>query len=154
WTSGEVYLWTTHSSNDLTAINGFHLHNGPPGTASAIAITAAVPPAAVPDIFGRSQLGPVYAEIAVTNAAQAAAFTNIFVNPSSLYLDLHTTQNPNGIVRAQLRPTDRATLPTTLGVAPVNLTVYTLRNEDGSVAAATMLCDLNLRLPGPTEVLG
>jgi uncharacterized protein (TIGR03437 family) len=153
-TSGEVYIWTTNSSNDPTAINALHIHNGPSGTAGAIGITATVPPAAIPDINGNIALGPVYTEVAVANAVQAGAFTNLFVNPTSLYLDLHTTQNPNGIVRAQLRPTDRAAFPLLLGLAPVNLTLYTLRNEDGSVAAATMLADLNLRLPAPTQILG
>jgi uncharacterized protein (TIGR03437 family) len=153
-TSGEVYLWTFNTSNDATAINGFHIHTGPPGTAGPIGITATVPPAALPDINGKLALGPVYTEITVTNSTQAGAFTNLFVNPGSLYLDLHTTQNPNGIVRAQLRPTDRAPFPLLLGGAPLNLGVYTLRNEDGSVAAATMLCDYNLRIGSPTEVLG
>src|SRR5262249_26875772 len=85
---------------------------------------------------------------------QSAAFTNLFVNPNSLYLDLHTTQNPNGLARAQLRATDRATIPALLGTMPVNLTVHTIRNEDGRVAAGTMLCDLNLRFPAPTQILG
>jgi uncharacterized protein (TIGR03437 family) len=153
-TSGEVYIWTTNSSNDPTAINALQIHTGAPGNTGAVAINATVPPAALPDLNGNVALGPVYTEIVVTNATQAGAFTDLFVNPTSLYLDLHTTQNPNGIVRAQLRPTDRATFPLLLGAAPLNLSVYTLRNEDGSVAAATMLCDLNLRLGTPTQILG
>ena len=154
WTSGEIYIWTLNSSNDPTAINGLHIHTGAAGVAGAIGVTATVPPAALPDINGNTQLGPVYAEITVTNGTQLNTFANLFVNPTSLYLDLHTTQNPNGIVRAQLRPTDRAVLPAILGNSVANVAVYTLRNEDGSVAAASMLCDLNLRLSGAAEVLG
>jgi uncharacterized protein (TIGR03437 family) len=154
WTSGEIYVWTSNTSNDPTAINAIHIHTGTPGTAGAIAITSTLPPATLPDINGNLQLGPIYTEITVGNAAQASGFTNLFVNPASLYLDLHTSQNPSGIARTQLRPTDRATLSYMLGGAPVTLTLYTLRNEDGSVAAATMLCDLNLRLPGASQILG
>jgi uncharacterized protein (TIGR03437 family) len=154
WNSGEIYLWTAHSSNDPTAVNGFHIHSGTPGTAGAVAITVTVPPASIPDIYGNLQFNAVYTEIAVANTTQTGTFTNLFVNPGSLYVDLHTTQNPNGIARAQLRPTDRATLPAALGSGPANLTVYTLRNEDGTVAAATMLCDFNLRLGAATQVLG
>jgi uncharacterized protein (TIGR03437 family) len=153
-TSGEIYVWTTNSSNDPTAVNALHIHNGASGTAGAIAITLTVPPATLPDINGNVALGPVYTEITATNATQAGAFTNLFVNPTSLYLDLHTTQNPNGIVRAQLRPTDHAAFPLVLAGAPTNLTVYTLRNQDGSVTATTMLADLNLRLPTATQILG
>src|SRR6478752_1039301 len=96
--SFEIYIWTLNSSNDPTAINALHIHTGPTGVAGAIGVTATVPPAALPDINGNTQLGPVYTEITVTNGAQVNAFTNLFVNPTSLYLDLHTTQNPNGIV--------------------------------------------------------
>jgi uncharacterized protein (TIGR03437 family) len=154
WTSGEIYVWSTNSSNDPTAINAIQIHTGAPGTIGAIAVTSTLPPATLPDITGVVQLGPVYTEITVTNAAQVNGFTNLFVNPTSLYLDLHTTQNPNGIARAQLRPTDHANFPLTIGGAPMNLTVYTLRTEEGSVAATTMLCDLNLRLPGASQILG
>ena len=166
WNSAEVYLWATTNSTDPSAFNGFHIHTGPAGTVGAISITGALPPGAVPDPFGNSHLGPLYTEIAVANAAQNGAFTNLFVNPNSLYVDLHTTANPGGIVRSQLRPTDRVTLsllldsanevttPSVHAVMPMNLTVYTLRNEDGTVAAATMLCDLNLRFPAATQTLG
>src|SRR5262249_38160678 len=85
WTRGEVYLWATATSSDPTPYNGFHIHTGPPGTAGAIGITATLPPGAVPDPFDNTQLGPLYSEIAVANAAQAGAFTNLFVNPNSLY---------------------------------------------------------------------
>ena len=166
WTSGEIYSWATIQSDDATAFNGFHIHAGAPGTDGAIAITSPLPPGAISDPFGGAQLGPLYTEIAVTTPAQLGAFNNLFANPNALYIDLHTTQNPNGLVRAQLRPTDRATFPLMLRSAnevaapganaamPMNLTVYTLRNEDGTVAAATMLCDLNLRLPRATQILG
>jgi uncharacterized protein (TIGR03437 family) len=166
FTSGEVYLWATTTSNDPTAFNAFHIHAGLPGTTGAIAITATLPPGAVPDITGASLIGPVYTEITVTNAAQSSAFNALFGNPAGFYIDLHTVQNPNGIVRAPVRPTDHAAFSLLLDSAnevtppnvqtqmPLNLTVYTLRNEDGSVAASTALCDLDLRLPNSTQTLG
>jgi uncharacterized protein (TIGR03437 family) len=166
WTSGEVYSWATVHSDDPTAFNGFHIHTGDPGNDGAIGIASPLPPGAIADPFGDAQLGPLYTEIAVNNAAQLGAFNGLFANPNALYIDLHTVQNPSGLVRAQLRPTDRATFPLLLSSAnevatpgasaamPMNLTVYTLRNEDGTVAAATMLCDLNLRLAAATQILG
>jgi uncharacterized protein (TIGR03437 family) len=165
-TSGEVYLRATTNSNDATAFNGFHIHSGLPGTAGAIAITATLPPGAIPDINGTSEIGPVYTEITVTNPAQAAAFNALFGNPAAFYIDLHTVQNANGIVRGQIRPTDRTlfslilnsanevTPPSAQTQMPVDLTIYTLRREDGSVAAATALCDLALRFPDSTQTLG
>jgi uncharacterized protein (TIGR03437 family) len=165
-TSAEVYLWATTSTTDPSAINGFHIHVGPAGSAGAIAITATVPPGAAPDPTGAAQLGPLYTEITTTNATQAGAFTNLFVNPSSLYIDLHTLQNPNGLLRGQLRPTGSTTFPLLLDsanetappamrvMAPANITMYALRSEDGSIAAAALLADLNLRFPGPQQFIG
>jgi uncharacterized protein (TIGR03437 family) len=166
WTTGEVYCWAAASSDDPTAFNGFHLHLGQPGATGVIGITPPVPAGAAPDPNGNVLLGPLQAEITTTNTTQTGAFTNLFVNPSSVYLDLHTTQNPNGIVRAQLRPTDSATFallldsanesaaPPVRAIAPANFTLYALRTEDGSIAAATMLTDLSLRFPNAQQFLG
>uniref|UniRef100_Q01ZX6 CHRD domain containing protein n=1 Tax=Solibacter usitatus (strain Ellin6076) TaxID=234267 RepID=Q01ZX6_SOLUE len=166
WTTGEVYCWAAAFSDDPTLVNGFHLHLGQTGAAGAIGITVPVPAGAVPDPNGNALLGPLQAEITTSNTTQTGAFTNLFVNPSSVYLDLHTTQNSNGLVRAQLRPTDSAAFallldsanesaaPPAHTAAPANFTLYTLRNEDGTVAAATMLTDVNLRFPNPQQFLG
>jgi uncharacterized protein (TIGR03437 family) len=166
WTSGEVYLWTTASSSDRSAFTGFHIHLGQPGTTGAIGITGTVPPGAAPDPNGFAALGPLYTEIATNNTTQTGTFTNLFVNPGSLYVDLHTAQNPNGILRAQLRPTDSMTFPLVLDSAnelvppavhiqmPATFTLYTLRKEDGTVAAGTVLSDIDLRFPGPEQVIG
>src|SRR5260370_19319321 len=77
WTSGEVYCWASTNSTDPTAFNGFHIHVGPAGAAGAIGISATLPPGAIPDPWGNTQIGPVYTEIAVGNAAQLNAFTNL-----------------------------------------------------------------------------
>jgi uncharacterized protein (TIGR03437 family) len=166
WTSGEVYLWASGSSSDLSAFNGFHIHLGQSGTAGGIGIAGTVPPGSAPDPNGFAALGPLYAEITTTNTTQTGAFANLFVNPGSLYLDLHTAQNPNGILRAQLRPTDSMSFPLLLDSAnelippavrvqtPANLTLYTLRNEDGTVAAGTVLSEIHLRFPQPEQFLG
>jgi uncharacterized protein (TIGR03437 family) len=69
-------------------------------------------------------------------------------------------------MRAQLRPTDSMTFPITLdsanetstikltGTAPSLITVRTLRNEDGSVAAGTVFFDVNYRMAGPASFTG
>jgi uncharacterized protein (TIGR03437 family) len=166
WNSGEVYCWATSTTDDSSAFNGFHIHTGQAGVAGAIGITAAVPAGIAPDPSGTALVGPLQTEITTSIVAQTGAFTNLFVNPGSLYLDLHTTLNPNGILRAQLRPTDSATFsllldsanetapPPVRAAAPANFTLYTLRNENGTVAAGTVLTDLNLRFPTAQQFLG
>ena len=166
WTSGEVYLASTANSTDQSTINGVHIHFGAAGTIGAIALSATVPPGAAPDPTGFFVLGPLNTEITTTNTTQTGAFTNLFVNPTSLYLDLHTVQNPNGLLRAQLRPSDAMRFPLLLDSAselsppyvrfqsPSAFTLYTLRNEDGSIAAGTLLSDLNLRFLEPQQFIG
>ncbi len=166
WTSGEVYLWTSAWSNDLSSFTGFHIHLGQAGTTGAIGIAGTLPPVAAPDPNGFAALGPLYAEIATANTTQTGAFTNLFANPTSLYVDLHTAQNPTGVMRAQLRRTDSMTFPLLLDsaneatppavhmLAPANLTLYTLRYEDGTVAAGTVLSDIALRFPQPDQFIG
>ena len=166
WTSGEVYMASTATSSDQSTINGFHIHTGSTGTVGAIGLTATVPPGAAPDPNGFFVLGPINTEITTTNTVQTGVFTNLFVNPTSLYVDLHTVQNPNGLLRAQLRPSDAMRFPLLLDSAnevaapyvrfqaPAAFTLYTLRNEDGSIAAGTLLTDLNLRFLEPQQFIG
>ena len=166
WASGEVYMTSTATSSDQSAITAFHIHLGQTGTIGAIAIAATVPPGAAPDPSGFAVLGPLNTEITTTNTTQTGAFTNLFVNPTSLYVDLHTVHNPSGLLRAQLRPADAMRFPLLLDSvnevsppyvrlqSPSAFTLYTLRNENGSVAAGTLLSDVNLRFLEPQQFIG
>jgi uncharacterized protein (TIGR03437 family) len=166
WTSGEVYLSTTYTSQDTSTFTGFHIHQGGAGITGAIALAAPLPGGMTPDPSKSGVIGPFYLEISTTTAAQTAAFTNLFVNPAALYIDLHTTASPNGMMRAQLRSTDAMPFGTLLSsmnelhatsvnaTAPVNLTLYTTRNQDGSVTAGTMLADVDYRFPSPVQFIG
>jgi uncharacterized protein (TIGR03437 family) len=166
WTSGEVYMTASCFSTDPTAFNGFHIHFGAPGITGAIGLAAPLPAGMQTDPYGHAAIGPLNTEAIMTNTTQQGAVVNLFVNPTSLYVDLHTTGNPNGVLRAQLRPADSMALPLMLdsanevvkpsvqATAPANFTVYTLRNEDGSLAAGTVLSDIDYRFPGPVQFLG
>ena len=166
WTSGEVYLSSTYTADDPTPFNGFHIHLAPAGATGPIGIAATLPPGAAPNPSGAALLSGLYTEITVTNTTQAGTFTNLFVNPTSLYVDLHTTANTNGLVRAQLRPTESIPFPLQMDSAnetlapgvqtkfPATLTLYALRNQDGGVAAGALLSDIDYRFPGAEQVLG
>ena len=69
-------------------------------------------------------------------------------------------------MRAQLRTTDTMAFPVLMSsanetaktveseTAPAVVTLHTLRNEDGSVAAGTVFFDVNYRMPGATTFTG
>ena len=97
---------------------------------------------------------------------QVSTFLTLFQNPSADYINVHTNAHGGGAMRAQLRPTDSMTFPITLdsanetaaikltGTAPSRITVRTLRNEDGSVAAGTVFFDVNYRMAGAASFTG
>jgi uncharacterized protein (TIGR03437 family) len=167
WTSGEVYLTTTYTNlTDPANITGFHIHAGAAGVAGPVVIPSALPANMRPDPTGTGVVGPIQTEISLTNAQQVAAFTALFTNPGTTYMNIHNTTNPSGFMRAQLRPTDSMWFPMVLdstletsatsvkSTAPSAITVNTLRNEDGTVAAATVWFDVNYRFPAAANITG
>jgi uncharacterized protein (TIGR03437 family) len=166
WTSGEVYLSSSYLADDPSLFNGFHIHLAPAGATGPIGIAATLPPGAAPNPNGGAVLSGLYTEITVSNTTQAGTFTNLFVNPTSLYVDLHTTANPNGVMRAQLRPTEsipfsllmdsanETLAPSVQTKFPATLTLYALRNQDGGMAAGALLSDIDYRFPAAVQVLG
>lgn len=166
WTSGEILSSASFYSQDPTSLTSMQIHIGSAGTNGALALTAPLPAGITPVANGSTVVGPYYTEISTTTAIQTGTFTNLFTNPGVLYLDLHTSGSPNGSLRGQLHATDAMTFPLLLNSANEtaatnvtssaagSLTLYTLRHEDGSIAAGTFLTDLNYRWPAPMQFLG
>lgn len=165
-TTAETFLSTTYRFADSTTITGFHIHPGLAGANGPVAINSGIPAGTAVDPTGAGVIGPFYTEIDVTNAVQVATFANLFLNPQANYINVHTNLHPGGIMRSQLRTTDSMVFPITLdsanevgtvnlkGTAPSMITVRTLRNNDGSVAAGTVFFDINYRFPSAASFTG
>lgn len=166
WTSGELFWSAAYSSQDLSDFTSFQIHQGTALPTAAGALTATLPGGLMPDPSGSGAFGPYYSEITTTTATQTAAFSALFSNPSSVYVDLHTAANPAGLMVAPLRQTDamnfplamssanNLTPPSVTASAPANLTLYTVRDTTGAVLAGTILSDIDYRFPGPTQFIG
>jgi uncharacterized protein (TIGR03437 family) len=166
WTSGELFWSAAYSTQDLSSFTSFQIHQGTALPTAAGALTATLPGGLMPDPSGAGNFGPYYSEITTTTAAQTAAFTALFTNPSSLYVDLHSAANPSGLMLAPLRQTDAMSFPVVMSSAnnlsppsvtasaPANFTLYTLRGADGSVLAGTVLNDVDYSFPGATQFIG
>ncbi len=78
---------------------GLHIHNGPAGVAAGVTIATDLGSNNV-----SSDTGNVNISKWVTSGDTAGATTlnNLLANPSTAYVNLHTTDNPGGAVRAQL----------------------------------------------------
>ncbi|PWU01614.1 MAG: hypothetical protein C5B51_22455 [Terriglobia bacterium] len=165
-TSGEVYLLTTYNLPGGSTFTGFHIHPGLPGTSGPAVLAATLPAGTAADPSGSGILGPFPFEISLTNALQVSTFNTLFTSPSADYINAHTTAFPGGIMRAALRPTDSMTFrvlmdsaneipnPKTVAAAPAAITLYTLRDEAGTIQAGSVLFDVNYRLPGQAQVTG
>jgi uncharacterized protein (TIGR03437 family) len=165
-TSGEVYLMTTYNLPGGSTFTGFHIHPGLPGTSGPAVLAATLPAGTTADPSGSGVLGPFPFEISLTNALQVSTFSTLFTNPSATYINAHTSTFAGGIMRAVLRPTDSMRFPVVMDSAnesptpkttaafPAAVTLYTLRNENGSIAAGSVLFDVDYRLPGQAQITG
>jgi uncharacterized protein (TIGR03437 family) len=169
--SGETYLQTTYQIDDGGTFSGFHIHNGPAGMNAGVIINTGV--AAAQNIAVNPNggvLGPYYVEIdknAANGAVQVATFNSLFTNPSGNYINAHTVPaHAGGAIRAQLRNTDNIVFPVFMdsakeptnviskGTGPALISLRTLRNEDGTVAAGTVFFDVNYRFAEPQSFTG
>ena len=98
---------------------------------------------------------------------QQATLQALLADPSLAYINLHTTVNTGGAVRAQLRRTDSMSFDVTLlpsnevpAITGLNarawarFTAHTLRNSDGWAVAALTVFDANHEFPGSTQFTG
>jgi uncharacterized protein (TIGR03437 family) len=169
-TSGEVIFDTNYRGfPEGTTFTGFHIHNGAAGMNAGVTINTGIGSgaASVPAISPGGNLH-YNVEVPMTNAASVQTLQSLFTNPTEgAYINLHTTVNPGGAIRSQLRRTDTITFPVLMSPAnevppiqglnasgPAVVSVHTIRNADGSVAAGAVIFDVNYRFPGATPFTG
>jgi uncharacterized protein (TIGR03437 family) len=164
--TGVTYQSATYKITDSVNFTGFHIHPGTAGNNGPASLSTGIPSTTLLDPSGSGIIGPYYTEVDLTNAVQVSTFLTLFQNPSADYINVHTNAHGGGAMRAQLRPTDSMTFPITMdsanetaatkltGTAPSRITVRTLRNEDGSIAAGTVFFDVNYRMAGAASFTG
>ena len=168
-TSGLVTFDVNYTGfTDPTTFTGFHIHQGPAGINGPVTINSGINGAAnaVTATPGGGNLH-YDVEVAVGNPAAAETLNTLFSNPTGTYINLHTTVFPGGVIRDQMRRTDRMRFPVNMltsnenppitgldASAAANVTAYTIRNADGQAAAGTVIFDVNPRFPGATTFTG
>lgn len=165
-TSGATYQQTTYSIPEQGNFTGFHIHPGVAGATGPASLSSGIPNTTLIDPSGKGTVGPFYTELDPTNAVQLTTFTNLFTNPGADYINLHTNLHGGGVMRAQLRATD-LTMFTVLmdsanevgtinskGTGPAQVSVFSTRNEDGSISGGVVAFDANYRMPGAMTITG
>jgi uncharacterized protein (TIGR03437 family) len=169
--------YTGFDASAGTSFTGFHIHSQTAGNNGSVVINSGISgaaPAAI-DPSGSGNLNflipmsPLDASWATAGInGELNTVNSLFDTPANQYINAHTDKFGGGVMRDQMRNTERSVFQVTLlpanetppvaGLAatgPAAIPVYLLRNADGSVAAGAVLFDVNFRgFPAPTTITG
>lgn len=111
--SGTVDFTVRYQFAGEVTITGLHIHRGAAGTNGPVLIDTRVSGASpVVDATGRGEIVRPVAVLA--GSANVAVLEDLLVNPEGYYLNLHTTVNPGGAIRAQMTRAERRVFGTVL----------------------------------------
>lgn len=152
-----------------TRFTGFHIHRGAAGTNGPVLIDSGVQGGdrAIPVGAGGAGNLNFQAEVNFSRGDAVNLVYDMLTNPqANAYANLHTITNPGGAIRGQLRDTSHMSFQQRL--APENevpavtlaatgasrVDIWTLRDEQSRVQAASVAFDVNHRFPGEVTFTG
>lgn len=168
FTSAQMIFDVNYRFGSQVTFTGFHIHGGPAGTNAAVIFNTGIGSGAASVTADASGSGNIRRPVEVNLASQVQrdALAGLLSNPQAYYINLHTTDFPGGVVRSQMRATDTMTFDVEMSPAnevpaltldasaPAQITVHTVRAEDGGVLAGMVEFDVNPRFPGAVEMTG
>lgn len=80
---------------------GLHIHDQAAGQNGPVTINTGI--SGANSVAGDSGFGNIYIPVLVTSAAGLRTLNSLMANPEKHYMNLHTTVNPGGAVRSQVR---------------------------------------------------
>ncbi|HEY1337247.1 MAG TPA: CHRD domain-containing protein [Bryobacteraceae bacterium] len=156
-----------------TVFTGFHIHNGGAGINGPVIINTGIAGGANSVNADASGAGNLNYLVPMTPldssfANEVGTVNGIFNDPTPYYINIHTTIYGGGVMRDQLRNTEKSVFqvnmvasnetPPIAGLtanAQTDLPIYILRNPDGTVAAGAIVFDVNFRgFPAGTTFTG
>jgi hypothetical protein len=155
-TGGVVDFVINYSFGGAVNITGLHIHEAAAGVNGGIVIPTDLS-AAKPINFGGGS-GFVFKQVVVTDTALRG---RLLANPAGFYVNMHTTDNPGGVMRSQLQVPDAILLRTTL--APTNeapaitnldcsgsasISAFADRDASGKIIGGSVDFNVNYRFPG------
>jgi uncharacterized protein (TIGR03437 family) len=168
-TSAQIIFDANYTFPAQVTFTGFHIHTGGSTVNGSVVINTGIGGGANSVVSDPGGSGNLHyeVELPMTNAAAVSAVSRLPYYPGDYYVNLHTTTYPGGVIRAQLRSTDNMVFPVAMlpsnevpAVPGLNaradgtVSVRTLCNPDGSVAAGVVIFDANCRFPADTTFTG
>lgn len=138
-TSGTVDFTTRYQFPGSVTFTGFHIHRGAAGTNGPVLIDTRITSGnPVVDETGRGQI--TRSAQMLEGTANVAILEELIANPEAFYINLHTTVNPGGALRAQMTKAERRVLGAVL--LPGNEVPAVTSNASGT-GFVTILAGLN-----------
>src|SRR5262245_23866418 len=144
---------------------GLHIHNAPAGQNGDIVIDAGI--SATSPVTATVGSGKITRLINYASDASALKFvTGLLATPENYYVNIHTTLQPTGFMRGQIRPTRllfRPSMSTAQEVPPVDLDaegaaaieVQVSRDpQTGAITSGTVTFDVDYRFPAAVTITG
>ncbi len=105
-TSGTVDFSVRYQFPDAITITGLHIHKGDAGTNGGVLIDTRIN--ATNTVVDATGKGGIDRQVDVpAGSTNVAVIEDLIKSPSSYYINMHTTVNPGGVIRAQLIRAER-----------------------------------------------
>lgn len=148
---------------DVT-FTGLHIHSGAAGETGPPSLFA--PLSTTNTVVDEDGNGMLSYTIQVNSEDDLGVLNDLFADPTGVYLNLHTTANPNGAIRGQLQDTEEISydfeiLPSNEVPAVEldasgfgNVTFSVVRDSEGEIVSGTAVFDASYMFPGPVTFQG
>ncbi len=165
--AGQVIFDAAYTGfEESTIFTGYHIHSGPAGVNAPVTVNTGLN--GTNTVTAAQPGGTMHFEVDVpATGAASDTLAGLFTNPRNYYTNMHTTVYPNGVIRGQLRSTDKMVYPVMM--SPANevpavtgldasaigtVTAYTIRDSAGRPQAGTVVFDANPRFPAGSTITG
>jgi uncharacterized protein (TIGR03437 family) len=153
-TSAEVAMQLSYQFPAQVTFSGLRVYTGQ-GEGGPIAVAAEIMPGTPSAASGVGVLTVPATEIDINDTQTVQAVESMLAGPTNFSVDVDTVENPSAPLAGQLRTTDSATfqIPAFAGAgAASTVGLHNLRQSSGSVAAGTVIFDVNYRLAAGAQI--
>ena len=164
-TGGAVSFNLNYNMGGAQTFTGLHIHNGKIGVNGPVVINTGL--SALNPVVTADGIGSINREVSISSTDTAFDFLRgLIENPENYYVNIHTTQFPGGVIRAQLAKETyhfKTFMSTANEVPPVTgvdtaatgwVTAKISRDADGVINGGTVTFDVNYTNTGPITFTG
>jgi uncharacterized protein (TIGR03437 family) len=116
--AGAVIFDINHRFPAEVTFTGLHIHDGLAGAIGGVTINTGL--SGTNTVASQTGNGNIYRIVTVTSSAGIATLNSLLSNPENHYVNLHSTVNPGGVIRAQLRPASTGVPTLTAAISAVS----------------------------------